>query len=832
MSVSPSDQGHHFAPPPMLDDDVEDFDLDVDSYSDTDELADVDGPDPSDYDDTDSPRRPPALLDDPKPKRRLSIVKGAPEPDEDDPDFSDELPGVPLTDEHRVYLMAQGITAAYLDSDIAQRQIRSITSRDQLPKQRRAKLDPDFPPTAIMFAFTYPAADRPQWQLRPDHPITNTDGRAVKYTSAAASGSLVGIVSESPNVVPRSKTVIIAEGTKQARALASALRHDPSYVIVCITGCANWSRGANLHPAIVTAIKDAQTIVVIPDADAATNPNVAKAIWELRDALYRRKQHKNGSILFVRLPGAGKEGIDDLLADVDETDRAEYVLSLIADAVPTPTDKRPTSRRQSARADEDVDGDTLFDRYNGGLQVANCVDAIRARHTLAIGELDKRLYTADDNGIFTRTEEAAGRENHLVTDFLTEALGNDFRVEFVKQVLVALESSLRKSHDVIPEVPTHGLLAVRNGMVDPVTGELHPHDPKYLVTFRLDVDYDPDATAPEFEQWGRAITDLGDRDQFDILLDATSALIDTMIGRAPDRGLYLQGKTRSGKGTYMQGLLGKMIPEMYRSSLSLLDMAEKKDAKLLTLHGKIANLSGETPEAYIADASIFKMMLGMDQITVDQKYKTALPFYNRAFPIFTANDMPHISDTSGAVEARLSIVMFPHSNAGKEDRLLLGRLQQELPGILNLILDAWRARRDRDWQYLPSDPAAKDLFVSETNPVAEFVGECLELPPASAWRGTKTIDPEWGIGKMELHAIYVAFVKTAGGKSKTRKNFLKDLSRPPFNVVIDALSPTKTAVVACRIRDDAPVELPQGITPRRASSAVVDDAPPPLNPPV
>lgn len=45
----------------------------------------------------------------------------------------------------------------------------------------------------------------------------------------------------------------------------------------------------------------------------------------------------------------------------------------------------------------------------------------------------------------------------------------------------------------------HDLLAFRNGTVDLRTGNLNPHDPADLITRRIEVDYDPTATAPTWD---------------------------------------------------------------------------------------------------------------------------------------------------------------------------------------------------------------------------------------------------------------------------------------------------------------------------------------------
>lgn len=51
----------------------------------------------------------------------------------------------------------------------------------------------------------------------------------------------------------------------------------------------------------------------------------------------------------------------------------------------------------------------------------------------------------------------------------------------------------------------HHLLACRNGVIDLRTGELLPPDPGYLITRRVDLDFDPDAQAPRWEAFLREI---------------------------------------------------------------------------------------------------------------------------------------------------------------------------------------------------------------------------------------------------------------------------------------------------------------------------------------
>ena len=56
------------------------------------------------------------------------------------------------------------------------------------------------------------------------------------------------------------------------------------------------------------------------------------------------------------------------------------------------------------------------------------------------------------------------------------------------------------------EFDRHGKLVFRNGVLDPKTGLIGPHSPDHFATWRIDVVYDPTATAPRLMDYLRLIT--------------------------------------------------------------------------------------------------------------------------------------------------------------------------------------------------------------------------------------------------------------------------------------------------------------------------------------
>ena len=144
------------------------------------------------------------------------------------------------------------------------------------------------------------------------------------------------------------------------------------------------------------------------------------------------------------------------------------------------------------------------------------------------------------------------------------------------------------------------------------------------------------------------------------------------------------------------------------------------------------------------------------------------------------NDLPAISDPSGAFLSRITTILFPHSNAGKEDRTLAARLRPELPGVLNRLIAAWRERRDRRWAYLEPHPIAAAKGQADLNPLDAFWHEVVIPAPENAFRGAARIDAEWLTTGTDLYLAYTDWAVENGRGKLSRQKMLNALAFTPY----------------------------------------------------
>lgn len=242
---------------------------------------------------------------------------------------------VSVTREHAELLQEQAIPAAAAHDQ----GIYSILDVDSLPPG--FNLDSSFLPA---ICFPWKRVDGSvEYQLK--LPAEAAELKDTKYLWKKGGAVSLGVFKESQNQDSAlSGTALLVEGTKQS--VATAHYAPPGVSVYGTPGCWMWSKdGAAVPDLMVFAGKK---VIVALDADAATNSRVFDAGAQLAEYL---TLYGAASVRFMRVPGGGKNGLDDLLGRLPEDSRTQILTNMI-DATnkltpakgSKPADKRPAEQ--------------------------------------------------------------------------------------------------------------------------------------------------------------------------------------------------------------------------------------------------------------------------------------------------------------------------------------------------------------------------------------------------------------------------------------------------------------------------------------------------------
>lgn len=265
------------------------------------------------------------------------------------------------------------------------------------------------------------------------------------------------------------------------------------------------------------------------------------------------------------------------------------------------------------------------------------------------------------------------------------------------------------------------LLPVQNGLLHLPSGRLSDPSPAFF-TFRASgVAFNPDA--PEPKEWLRLLQMIWPNDQqaIEALQDIFGYLLspDTSQQKIP----LIVGPKRSGKGTIAR-ILTALLGQNSVTAPTLASLAT--NFGLAPLIGKAvaiigdARLSGKADQSAIAERLL--SISGEDSITVDRKFQAAWTGRLGVRFIIMSNELPRLSDASGALASRFLVLTMTNSFYGKEDRGLVNRLMSELPGILNWARAGYMRLRKRGY-FVPPTSAHEAVEELEAlgSPVAAFV---------------------------------------------------------------------------------------------------------------
>jgi len=273
------------------------------------------------------------------------------------------------------------------------------------------------------------------------------------------------------------------------------------------------------------------------------------------------------------------------------------------------------------------------------------------------------------------------------------------------------------------------LLACKNGILNLRSLELKPATPRFFTPNATDYDFNLNAARPD-----RWLTFLGqlwpdDPESISMLQEWMGYLL------TPDtrqqKILTIIGPRRSGKGTLAR-VIRAIVGEGNCCGPTLAGLAT--NFGLQPLLGKSvafisdARMSPKTDQAVVTERLL--SISGEDAQTVDRKHLLAVTCKLLVRFTILSNELPRLTDSSGAFAGRMILLRLLGSFYGKENTGLTDHLLEEREGILLWAIEGWGRLQERGHFIAPeSGNELAEQLEELASPVGAFVRQCCVVAP-------------------------------------------------------------------------------------------------------
>ena len=285
----------------------------------------------------------------------------------------------------------------------------------------------------------------------------------------------------------------------------------------------------------------------------------------------------------------------------------------------------------------------------------------------------------------------------------------------------------------------YNLIAVENGLLDVLTGEIQEHSPDKRVLTKIPVLYDKNSTCPVIMKFLKEI-----HNEVDIPIIQEGVGYCLLKKYPIAKAFMLLGPGENGKSTLLS-LIEAFLGDSNVATPSLQDLLTNRFSKA-ELYGKLVNIHADIPSTTLEKTGAFKMLTGQDTLYMERKNKD--PFYGKNYAKlwYSANELPLTTDLTLAFFRRWVLIRYPNSfpEGGPDtDPHIMEKLttHEELSGFLNWALEGLR-----------------------------------RLLKQGCFTTTKTreeIETEWIMKTDSLRAFTAAFIAVEVGKFTTKLQFFE-----------------------------------------------------------
>lgn len=303
------------------------------------------------------------------------------------------------------------------------------------------------------------------------------------------------------------------------------------------------------------------------------------------------------------------------------------------------------------------------------------------------------------------------------------------------------------------------LLCVENGVLDLNTGTLLPHDPKHLLTKKVNASFDLTAKCPQWDKFLKRVQP--DEEQRSFLQRAVGYSI---AGTPNEQAFFfLYGSGANGKSVFMEALMtlfrdyaGSLSPEMV-----LGDSRRQKESaspELASLKGVRLAQVPDLPQDRTLDEVLIKIITGGDTLTARRMYAESFTYKPVCTLWVRGNHKPRIKGTDEGIWRRAILIPFEaRISEAERDKHLSEKLCEELSGILNWALEGYRQWKEQGLNAPQSVLKASKAYRDEEDTLGAFLSECCNLtgketdkvPKEALWQAYN----QWADGDSQYSAM-------------------------------------------------------------------------------
>lgn len=241
-------------------------------------------------------------------------------------------------------------------------------------------------------------------------------------------------------------------------------------------------------------------------------------------------------------------------------------------------------------------------------------------------------------------------------------------------------------------------------------------------------------------------------------------LLPDLFGAA---AFFFYGAGKNGKSV-LADLCRAMIGDDLSTAMTLETLTAQRFAAAV-LVGKKLNVVNEDESRYL-QSDRFKALVTGEFISAERKFGASFNFRPFAKHIFCTNSQPRFDELNHGLRRRVKIIPFYRRIPNSEkDVHLLGKLKEEMPGIIHWALEG--ARRFIAQGYEFSDEASPAV----QRELGEF--EDTVSPPSRFIKENYKLDDNAFLPNEQLYAAYVEWCKANGNKPLNSMNFHKDVTK-------------------------------------------------------